>query len=52
MSFTSAQDFFDSNSQSKNFKLIQKSHVSRAKAPPAKRSEKSYGDENARVCAF
>ena len=49
--FTSAQDFFVSNGQSKKFELIQKSHVpepfvSRAKALPAKRNEKGYGDEN------
>ena len=42
--FTSAQDFFVSNNQSKKFELIQKSYVpepivSHAKALPAKRSE-------------
>ena len=47
--FTSRQDFFFSNSQSKKFELTQKFHVpepfvSRAKAPPAKGSEKGYGD--------
>ena len=52
-SFTSAQDFFVSRGQSKKFELIQKSHVpgpfvSRAKALPAKRREKGYGDENER----
>ena len=54
-SFTSAQDFFVSNGQSKKFGLIKKSHVrrmsaepfvSRAKPLPAKRSEKRYGDES------
>ena len=40
-SFASAQDFFVSNDQSPE------PFVSRAKALPAKRSEKGYGDENA-----
>ena len=44
MVFTSAQDFFVSNGQSKKFELIQKSHVPRAL--PAKRSEKGCGDKN------
>ena len=37
-SFTSAKDFFVSNGQSKS--------CPQAKALPAKRSEKGYGDEN------
>ena len=50
--FASAHDFFVLNSQSKTFELIQKSYVSEsfishAKAPPAKRSKKDYGSENA-----
>ena len=52
MAFTTfAQEFFVANSQSNNFELIQKSHVPRAlrfscEGPPAKRSEKGYGDES------
>ena len=50
-SFNSAQNFFILNGQSKIFELIEKTHVpepfvSRAKALPAKRSEKSNGDKN------
>ena len=49
--FTSAQDFFVSDSQSKkksNFKnpMSPDPFVSHAKAPPTKRSEKNYEDEN------
>ena len=50
--FTSAQDFFVSNSQSKKFEFIQKSYVPRApsflvpRPQPAKSSEKGYEDEN------
>ena len=50
--FTSAQDFFVSNSQSKKFELIQKTLCPQSpsflvpRPQSAKRSEKGYGDEN------
>ena len=43
--FTSAQDFFVSDSQS-NIPMSPEPFASRANALPAKRSEKGYGDEN------
>jgi len=42
---TSVQDFFIFNQPIKIFR-INMNFDSRAKAPPAKRSEKGYGDEN------
>ena len=50
--FTSAQDFFVSNSQSKKFELIQNTLCLQSpsllvpRPQSAKRSEKGYGDEN------
>ena len=52
---SSAQDFFVSNNQSKKNSNLFKNPmspeplISRAKALPAKRSEKGYGDENERI---